>query len=66
MELLIIKSGKDYIRFKDGRFLTTSLDKAGVYPLDKLELVKAYKNQLESEGFPDVVIKKLVLTEEDL
>ncbi len=66
MELLILKSGFDYIRFKDGAFLRVRLDKASVFPMDRMMLVKQHAEALKDQGFDKVSIKKLVLTEEDL
>lgn len=66
MELLIIKSGEAYIRIKEDGFLIVGLDKASVFPMESLEKVKAYETMLGAEGYNDVSIKKLLLTEEDL
>ncbi|MEN8211530.1 MAG: hypothetical protein ABFR31_07410, partial [Thermodesulfobacteriota bacterium] len=66
MELLIIKSGKDYIRFKDNSYLTVQLDKASVFPFDQMEIVQQHQASLKKEGFQNISIKKLTLTEEDL
>jgi hypothetical protein len=66
MELLILKSGPDYIRYKDGAFLRTGLDKAGVFPMDRMALVREYEKTLKDLGFEKVSIKKLVLTEEEI
>ncbi|WP_300460104.1 hypothetical protein [Desulfobacula sp.] len=66
MELLIIKSGRDYLRFKDDGPLFVGLEKASVFPLDQLEKVQTQASSLKKNGFPDVCIKKLVLTEEEL
>ena len=66
MELLILKSGLDYIRCKDGAFLRVGLDKASVFPMDRMMLVQQHAEALKDLGFEGVSIKKLVLTEEDL
>jgi len=66
MELLILKSGPDYIRYKDGAFLRTGLDKASVFPMDRMALVREYEKALKNKGFEKVSIKKLVLTEEEI
>jgi hypothetical protein len=66
MELLIIKSGKDYIQFKDNNYLTVQLDKASVFPFDHMEIVQQHKARLKEQGFINISIKKLILTEEDL
>ncbi|MCM2284299.1 MAG: hypothetical protein NDI81_05935 [Desulfobacula sp.] len=66
MELLILKSGPDYIRSKDGAYLRTGLDKASVFPLDRMTLVRQHAEALKDKGFEGVSIKKLVLTEEEI
>ena len=66
MELLIIKSGRDYIRFKDDTYLFVSLDKASVYPFDQMDVVQQHAACLMEKGFQDVCIKKLVLEEREL
>ena len=66
MELLILKSGLDYIRYKDGAFLRTELDKASVFPMDRMALVREYEKALKDQEFENVSIKKLVLTEEEI
>ena len=66
MELLILKSNQKYIRFKDDVYLLVSLDKASVFPMNQIDLVKLHESNLAEQGFQDVCIKKLVLTEEDL
>ncbi|WP_457551078.1 hypothetical protein [Desulfobacula sp.] len=66
MELLIIKSCDEYIRFKDGDYLLVKLDKASVFPLDQLEKVKHHESCLKEKGFHNICIKKLVLMEKDL
>ncbi len=66
MELLIITSGKDYIRFKDNNYLTVQLDKASVFPFDHMDMVQQHQTRLKEQGFKNISIKKLILTEEDL
>ncbi len=66
MELLIIRTNDQYIRVKPDQFLEVNLDKASVFPMDRLDHVRALEAQLRDKGFENVVIKKLVLTEEDL
>lgn len=65
MELIIIKSGEEYIRVKDGSYLLVQLDKASVFPLDKIDLVRCHEEELDRSGYQDVCVKKLILTEED-
>ena len=66
MELLILRSDKDYIRFKDNNYLTVQLDKASVFPFDHMDIVQKHKARLKEQGFINISIKKLILTEEDL
>ena len=66
MELLILRSDKDYIRFKDNNYLTVQLDKASVFPFDHMDIVLQHKTRLKEQGFINISIKKLILTEEDL
>lgn len=66
MELLILKSGREYIRFKDGTFLLARLENASVFPVDQMDTVQQHEARLIKKGFKNVCIKKLVLTEEDL
>ena len=66
MELLIIKSGQDYIRFKDDNYLLVRLDKASVFSLKRMEQVRQHESHLKKQGFSTVCIRKLILTEEDI
>ncbi|MCP4718417.1 MAG: hypothetical protein GY860_03080, partial [Desulfobacteraceae bacterium] len=43
-----------------------SLDKASVFPMDRIKMVKEYEAQLKIQGFESVHIKKLILTEENI
>ena len=66
MELLIIKSGSDYIRFTNNTYLPVRLDKASVFMMDQIKVVQNHESILKQQGFKNVCIKKLVLTEKDL
>ena len=66
MELLIIKSGNEYIRVKEEAYLLCRIDKASVFPLKKLTEVKRHVDVICNSGFRDVSIRKLILTEEPL
>ena len=66
MELLIIKSGQEYIRCKDNDHLLVRLDKASVFPMEQIDQVRQHETRLKENGFDTVRIKKLILTEEDL
>jgi hypothetical protein len=63
MELLIIKSGRDYIRFKDDKYLLVRLDKASVFPFDQMDVAQKHEACLKEQGFDNVCIRKLILTE---
>ena len=66
MELIIIKTGNDYIRVKEDQFISVQFDKASVFPMDHLELVREYEANLRAAGYTNVALKKLVIEEEDL
>ncbi len=66
MDLLIIKSRNTYLRFKGRDILEVGLDKASVFPMDRLDEVRELMRQASEKGYANVTIKKLVLTEEDL
>ena len=66
MELLIIKTKGGYLRVKPDEFLTVTLDKASVFPMAELAHVRDLAARARDRKFEDVVVKKLVLTEEDL
>jgi hypothetical protein len=66
MELIIIKSKDRYIRVKEDAYLCVNLDKASVFPMEKIETARAHEQKLKNENFKHVRLKKLVLTEEDL
>ncbi|WP_022667167.1 hypothetical protein [Desulfospira joergensenii] len=66
MELLILKTGKEYIRVKPDGFHCVGLDKASVFPMDKMDQVRAHETELKQQGFPGVRLKKLVLSEKDV
>jgi hypothetical protein len=63
MELLIIKSGEDYIRIKTEHYIPCQLDKASVFPIDKLDAVKSHVERLRAKGFQRISISRLKLSE---
>ena len=65
-ELLIIKCDQEYIRFKDHEPLLVSMDKASVFPMNQMKIVQQHEFHIKEQGFTNVCIKKLILTEEDL
>jgi hypothetical protein len=66
MELLIIKSGEDYVRVKTGNHSLCRLDKASVFPIDNLDEVKKHVKKLKEKDFSLIAIYKLTLIEEPL
>ena len=64
MELLIMKNGKEYVRVRNDAYLFVGLDKASVFPLEKLEVVQGHIGRLQVRGFGEAEIRKLTLTEE--
>ena len=65
MELLIIRVGNDYIRVRENGCERVQMDKASVFPMDKLDLVQEHRVRLLEDGYTEVTVKKLVVTEED-
>lgn len=64
MELLIIKSQEQYIRVKESAYQLCALDKASVFPLEKLPTVKEHLCRLKEQGLSDVTLSKLIMREE--
>ncbi|GAB6146294.1 hypothetical protein [Desulfocicer niacini] len=65
-QLLIIKTEIDYIRVKDDVYITCKLDKASVFPMEKLETVKAHVATMEKKQGWHGTISRLILREEPL
>ncbi len=63
MELLIIKTPNGYVRIKDDQYHYCAIDKASVFPMDKLDQVKTHLRNLHID-YPEAIINKLILTEE--
>lgn len=66
MDLLIIKTGNDYIRIKDGEYIPCGLDKASVFPMEKLDWVTEQCRTIQKKAYPRASIYKLTLSEEPL
>ena len=66
MELLIIKNGENYIRVKDETFIQCGIEKASVFPCEKLDMVKGYIKILKAKGIKSPAIYRLVIREEPL
>ena len=64
MKLLIIKTGKKYIRQKDNIISTCEMNKANVFPADQKQKVETIIAQAKQAGFPDATLYKLTITEE--
>lgn len=62
--LLIIKNRDHYIRVKGDEYQVCTLDKASVFPMEKLEQVKRHVDTMEQNGFEQPVIARLILREE--
>ncbi len=62
-ELLIIKNNEDYIRVRKDEYFFCSLDKASVFPLDKILSVREHVRSLKNKGFGKACVYKLILTE---
>jgi len=63
MELLILKSGERYMHVKPEGGHLGGIEKASVYPMQKLPEVKQLIRDLSRQGFQDISIWKLILTE---
>jgi hypothetical protein len=64
MELLIMKNNDEYVRVKEDAYLFVGLDKASVFPLEKLTTVQGHIKKLQDQGFEHVSIHRLKLIEE--
>ncbi len=63
-ELLIIKSGHQYIRVKEKEYLLCGLDKASVFPMDQIEQVKEHVKQMKMDRALSPQLFRLILREE--
>ena len=64
MELLIIKSRNHYFRFQGDSYDTCPMNKASVFPVEKVADVKILKKKLEDDGIADAAVYRLTITEE--
>lgn len=64
MELLIIKAKGGYYRFKDGSYLPCELNKASVFPLDRVKEARKLCATLHRDGIAEAYLKKLTIIEE--
>ncbi len=63
-ELLIIKAKEGYYRFKPEGYFLGELNKASVFPLDRVGEAKALRATLHRDGITGASIMKLTITEE--
>jgi hypothetical protein len=63
MQLLIKKTGNEYIRIKDGSYDAVGLDKASVFPWEQLAQAKDQLADVRNHGFPKAALYRLTLTE---
>jgi hypothetical protein len=63
-ELVIIKAGNNYYRFKDGSYFPCDMNKASVFPLERLEEAKELCSTLHQAGIAEASLKKLFIIEE--
>lgn len=66
MDLLTIKTGDRYLRIQADSARAVGLDKASVFPMDRLAHLKTHLVHLRKNGFPDAAIYRLTLTESPL
>lgn len=63
VELLILKSGDDYIRIEGDRYRKCRLDKASVFPLEQSEKVMTHLTELKQNHFAEAAVFRLILEE---
>lgn len=61
---MIIKNRDQYVRVKGEDYQVCNLDKASVFPMDKLDEVKRHVDTMKQNGFEKPVMAKLILREE--
>ena len=64
VELLIIKTGDHYIRNKGGEIVVCPLEMASVYTMAQLKIAQQVLAQVRTQGFNNVSLRKLIMTEE--
>ncbi len=63
MELLVIKSTPHYIKVTNGAYEMCALEKASVFPIKLLTQVKTHVRNLKNNGFSNIQINKLTISE---
>ena len=62
-ELIVVKTGEEYCRFTDEGFERCNMNKASVFPIAQLDVVKGWCAKLEEVGVEHKLMK-LVISEE--
>lgn len=62
-ELLVVKGGDSYYRFSEGEFSPCSMNKASVFPLERLDEVRKLCQQVSETGGA-AILMKLTISEE--
>lgn len=62
-ELLIVKGGDSYYRFSDGEFYRCTMNKASVFPHERLDEARSLCNQVRATGVT-ASLMKLIIREE--
>lgn len=65
MELLVLKTGKKYLRLSNDRYELTGMNKASVYPVSEFNFVQGQLEKFKAE-LNELSIKKLTITESDI
>ncbi|NNG02384.1 MAG: hypothetical protein HKM93_23625 [Desulfobacteraceae bacterium] len=63
MELFIIRTGDDYIRVLEDGYRVCGMDKASVFPMERLDQAEAHVRELEGSQYPEVRLRRLLITE---
>ncbi len=59
-ELLIIKSGQEYLHFTEEGFTCCPLNKASVFPLGQIEEARSRCRQLSAAGMSNQLMKLII------
>ena len=63
-KLLIVKSGDFYVRFGEQSYTLTDMNKASVFPIDKVIDIRRKISNLYAVGLKDADIRLLTIFEE--
>ncbi len=64
LELLIIRTGDSYLRFKPEGYQICGMSKASVFPFSQIDHVRELHRSSIENGVPHAEIRKLVIVEE--